>query len=291
MDIKELKSRVESNTISDEFLILNCVDETSRIVVDQYIDIISTNKKMPKVYIESISDIQDDGFIIDNNLYIINTEEWDSDDTHANCIVICNKTSNKNAIKIPALQDWQFKDFIAPKVPGLKKEELEYLYSKFSGKDKYRLLLNEIEKIAAFDESNQSQILSDMINDHQFEYVTDKTTFDFTNAIITRNIDKINQVYAEGDSVDITPMHIWTILTNSFRNIVNIQLNPKCTAEELGISDKQLYVIKKYNCNIYSKEKLIEIMSMLFNMEHMFKFEELSMNDMIDYMLVNILRR
>ena len=67
MDIKELKSKVESNTISDEFLILHCVDETSRIVVDQYIDIISTNKKMPKVYIESISDIQDDGFIIDNN--------------------------------------------------------------------------------------------------------------------------------------------------------------------------------------------------------------------------------
>ena len=48
--------------------------------------------------------------------------------------------------------------------------------------------------------------------------------------------------------------------------------------------------IQKYNCNIYSKDKLIEIMKMLTNIEYMFKFCELSIDNMIDYMVVNILR-
>lgn len=291
MDIRELKSSIESKSVPDSFMIFVCSDDTSEIITDQYIDLISTYKHLTKKYIQSIDEIQDDGFVIDDNLYIIKTNEWDSQSTHINCIVVCNKSiDSEYAIKIPKLLDWQFKDFISPKVKGLLPEELDYLYSKFSSSDKYRMLLNEVEKISAFDECDQSQILSDMINDRQFKYVTDKTTFDFTNAIITKDINKINQIYAEGDSVDITPMHIWTILTNSFRNIVNIQMNPTCTAKDLNISEKQFFVIKKYNCNIYSNKQLVEIMSMLFNIEHLFKFEELSMDDLIDYMLVNILR-
>lgn len=292
MDIRELKSAIENKTISDDFMVFVCADETSRIITDQYVDLICEYRNLTKKHISSLDEIQDDGFILDDNLYVLITDNWESDDTHNNCIVICNKAKKSdNNITIPKLLDWQFKDYISPKVKGLASEELEYLYSKFTGSENYRPLLNEIEKIAIFEEDKQSQILSSMINDNQFRYVTDKTTFDFTNAIITKNIDKINQVYADGDSVDITPMHIWTILTNSFRNIVNIQMNPNCSASDLGISDKQFYVIKKFNCNKFTNDSLIDIMSMLFNIEYLFKFGELSMDDLIDYMLVNILRR
>ena len=291
MDIQELKSKIESNEVSDKFMIFVCADDTSRIITDQYIDLISSNKGLTKTYISNLDEIQDDGFITDTNLYILNTDTWESTNTHDNCIVICNKSIKSDySIVIPKLQDWQLKDFISPKLPGLSQVELDYMYNKFNDSSTYRMLLNEVDKISIFRKEEQSQILSDMINDNQFKYVTDKTTFDFTNAIITKDIDKLNKVYADGDSVDITPMHIWTILINSFRNIINIQLNPNCTAKDLGISDKQFFVIKKYNCNIYSKGKLIEIMKMLTNIEYMFKFCELSMDDMIDYMVVNILR-
>ena len=291
MDIQELKSKIESNEVSDKFMIFVCADDTSRIITDQYIDLISSGKGLTKTYISNLDEIQDDGFIIDTNLYILNIDTWESTNTHDNCIVVCNKSIKSDySIVIPKLQDWQLKDFISPKLPGLSQVELDYLYNKFNDSSTYRMLLNEVDKISIFSKEEQSQILSDMINDNQFKYVTDKTTFDFTNAIITKDIDKLNKVYADGDSVDITPMHIWTILINSFRNIINIQLNPNCTAKDLGISDKQFFVIKKYNCNIYSKDKLIEIMKMLTNIEFMFKFCELSMDDMIDYMVVNILR-
>ena len=115
MDIQELKSKIESNEVSDKFMIFVCADDTSRIITDQYIDLISSNKGLTKTYISNLDEIQDAGFIIDTHLYILNTDTWESTNTHDNCIVVCNKSIQSDySIAIPKLQDWQLKDFISP---------------------------------------------------------------------------------------------------------------------------------------------------------------------------------
>lgn len=288
MDIKELKKRIETNSITDEFMIFQYKDDSSLIIIDQYISLICKHRSLNKKMIESMNDIPDMSFIQDDNLYILNQDEFNDDTSHSNCIVICKKTNNKSAIKIPNLEYWQVEDFLIPKLSGLTKEEINSFAKLYM--TNYRLLLNDSEKISIFPETLQKQILVALFNDNQFSHVTDISTFDFTNAIIKRDINTIKEILSKGSVVDITPMHILTILTNSFRNIVNIQLDPTCTYSSLGISDKQFFVIKKFNCGYYSKEKLIEIYKMLTSIEYKFKFEELDMNDVVDYILVNILK-
>jgi hypothetical protein len=56
-------------------------------------------------------------------LYILKTDKWESDETHDNCIIICNKC--KEGIKIPKLQEWQVIDYVLSKVKGLDKQDVE----------------------------------------------------------------------------------------------------------------------------------------------------------------------
>ena len=55
------------------------------------------------------------------------------------------------------------------------------------------------------------------------------------------------------------------------------------------MSDKQFFVVKKYNCGYYNRDQLVKIMEVLTNIEYMFKYEELPISMLIDYVVCNIL--
>ena len=91
------------------------------------------------------------------------------------------------------------------------------------------------------------------------------------------------------DYIDVSPLGLVTTLLNNFRGILNIQLNPKCTAKDVGMSDKQFFVVKKYNCGFYNRDQLVKIMEVLTNVEYKFKYEEFPVSMLIDYVVCNIL--
>lgn len=287
MDIKELKNQILNNTLDDSFMIWVLEDESSNIIANQYINRICENKNLNRKVIEKIEDIPDASFTIDDNLYIIYSDKDESNEGHNNCIVLCKSSKNKNNVKIPKIVDWQITDYVLDKVKGLSEDEINWLLPQYNGN--YFRLLSDIDKIKIFPESAQKNIFHQILEEGQLKDISNLTIWDLTNAITRKDTKMITEVLKVINYIDIEPLGLITTLYRSFKNVINVSMNPNATAEELGLTGKQYFVIKKYNCNIYSKEKLIQIMKLLTDMEYRFKFESIELNQVIDYMIVKII--
>lgn len=285
MDIKALKERIENNNLDDSFMIWIATDDN--IIVDQYLRAISDLKHLDIKFIESLKDIPEESFIQDLNLYVIHTKKWEDENIHDNCIVICESTKNKNAIEFPKLEDWQVIDYCSPKLPGISEKYLEVLIKQYASN--FARFILDMDKLACFPKGEQLSMLEETIKEGCYDTLSDATVFDLTTALIKNDRKKVVDVLSVKNYIDLTPMHFWTIITNNFKNIIGIQLDNSVTASKLGISEKQFWVVKKYNCGTYTQEQLILIYKMLCSIENKFKFESLDMNDLIDYIVCKIL--
>ena len=288
MNIEELKNSIENKDISNSFMIWKVKDESSYIIANQYYNLIADIFGLEIKYIESINDIQDESFVKDDNLYIINTTEWASKDEHENCIVICNKTKDSRAIELPQLEEWQVIDYCIPKVAGLEKLEIENLISRYN-KNFYRFI-NDIGLISIFNKSEQKFIFEQLNKDDYFLDLSNYKIWDLSNAIIKRDVNSIKNILKVIDFIDVEPLGLAKVLYSNFKTIASIQMNPNITYKDLDISEKQFFVIKKYNCWYYTNEELIEILSLLTNIESLYKYNGITINNLIDYIIINILK-
>ena len=287
MDIKELKNNIEKGNIDNSFMIWELSDESSSIIANQYLDKISKILKLDIKYIDGIDDIPDQSFIEDTNLYVIRCDKLEDNRQKQNCIIICNKSSVDGAIKFPKLESWQVLDYILYRIKGINKEDIEWLMSLYG--TNYLRLLNDISKIEIFDSSQQKFIFDSLLDDHQFDSITNLTIWDLSNAIIKKDIKSLKSILKIIKYIDISPLGLSSVLYNNFKTIMSIQLNPLVTAKDLNISDKQFFVIKKYNCGFYTNDQLIKIISMLTNIEYLYKYNELPTDYLIDYIICSII--
>ncbi len=287
MDIKELKEKLEKNDLEglNSFVFVK-TDDTSDLIIDQYVTRISKILGLNKKIIEDLNEIPDDSFIIDDNLYILITDKWKLQNKD-NCIIICKSTNDKEAIKIPSLEDWQVVDYAIPKVKGMNKQDIENLIKKYS--KNYLRFINDIDKISIFNEGSQNLVYHKIVEDGMFDQISNLTIWDLSNAIIKKDTKTIVEVLKVIDYIDVEPLGLAKVLYNNFRTITSIQTNARVTAKDVGMSDKQFYVIKKYNCGFYSNDQLVKIMDLLTNVEYLFKYSELPMSSLIDYMICKIL--
>lgn len=287
MDIKELKEKLEKNDLEglNSFVFVK-TDDTSDLIIDQYVTRISKILGLNKKIIEDLNEIPDDSFIIDDNLYILITDKWKLQNKD-NCIIICKSTNDKEAIKIPSLEDWQVVDYAIPKVKGMNKQDIENLIKKYS--KNYLRFINDIDKISIFNEGSQNLVYHKIVEDGMFDQISNLTIWDLSNAIIKKDTKTIVEVLKVIDYIDVEPLGLAKVLYNNFRTITSIQTNARVTAKDVGMSDKQFYVIKKYNCGFYSNDQLVKIMDLLTNIEYLFKYSELPMSSLIDYMICKIL--
>jgi len=286
MDIKELKNRIETNTVSNEMMIWKLEDESSFVVARQYYHRIAEQKKLNIKLIDSFSEIASQGFIEDDNLYVMITKDFNDKTIKENCIIICN-TTKLNCIKIPKLEQWQFEDYISEKVKGLNRDEIQWLSSQY-GVNYFRFL-NDMEKLSIFEPEIQPFIYKLLLDEGRFRDITSLNIWDLSNSILKKDRNLVKKVLEVIQYIDVEPIGLLTVLYNNFKRIITIQMNPGCTAQDLNISDKQFYAIKKNNCGYYSNNRLIEIFNMLTDLEYKFKFEGLPQNKLIDYMVCKIL--
>lgn len=287
MNIIDLKINIENKTLSDSPMIWKITDSSSLLITNQYFHEIANFKNLEIKLIDTTDEIPDTGFIEDTNLYIIKTKEFNSPlDNFKNCIVICEKT-NLDCIKIPKLEKWQLDDFVMGKLPGINKNELLWLSNEYG--DNYFGLINEIEKLSLFNKNEQADVFNLLKNDGEFNSITSLNIWDLSNGILKRDRELVQKVLEVIDYIDVEPIGLLTVLYNNFRRVIDIQTNPRAIAKDLGISDKQLYAIKKNNCGYYSKDELVRIFKLLTSLEYKYKFEGLSLNNLIDYMVCNIL--
>ena len=284
MDIKSLKAKIENNDLDDSFMLWKC-PPGSELVVSQYLKKIAENKHLVLKYIDSIDEIVGDSFLKDINLYVFLSKKYNEKYNNNNLIVICEETKNTDAIVFPKLEAWQVVDFAKSFLPGVNIEMLNELIKGYS---EYQLFISDMEKLAIFDEEDQNYLVDDLFD--QLSITPVLTVFDLSNAILRHDIKLAREVLKVKDRIDLTPMHLLTILLNNVKKVLDIQLGGNnIRASDLGISDKQFFVIKKYNCGIYSNAKLISIYETLLDIENKFKFKELEVCDIIDYIVCKIL--
>ena len=76
-------------------------------------------------------------------------------------------------------------------------------------------------------------------------------------------ITYVKNILLNIDNIDVDAFGLMKILSTNFKKVIDIQLNPKATAESLKMSSKQFWAIKKYSCGYYTREQLISIYTML----------------------------
>lgn len=284
MDIKSLKTKIENNDLDDSFMLWKC-PPGSELVVSQYLKKIAENKHLVLKYIDSIDEIVGDSFLKDINLYVFLSKKYNEKYNNNNLIVICEETKNTDAIVFPKLEAWQVVDFAKSFLPGVSIEMLNELIKGYS---EYQLFISDMEKLAIFDEEDQNYLVDNLFD--QLSITPTLTVFDLSNALLRHDIKLAREVLKVKDRIDLTPMHLLTILLNNVKKVLDIQLGGNnVRASDLGISDKQFFAIKKYNCGIYSNAKLISIYETLLDIENKFKFKELEVCDIIDYIVCKIL--
>lgn len=272
MQLKELKSQIESNS----FLLPLIFISDNNLLIRQYIKHIANLRSLYIKRINSISEIQESLFDNDN-LYVLETEEF-NEKISGNVIVICKKT-DQEAIKFPKLESWQVSDYFKLKLKGVDQYKLDEVVDKYID---YISCDIELQKIEIFPNVIQNDVFNLLYNEGYFN--KEVSIFDLSNAIIKKDKKQIVEILKQKPILNEMALH--SILYNNFKNILQIQTNSKCDAQSLGISDKQFYVMKKYNCGYYSTEELYNILEFLSGFEYDLKFSGISKDKMLDYLLV-----
>lgn len=293
MDIKELKNKIENNTLDTKLLILN-YKGNGDFIVHQYLNTFINNNKLNIININSLDEIPKKTIfsIKTDNIYFLNSDEVSFDisiDTDEYVWISCKKIIGKkkkeiteNIIEVPKLEDWQIKDYISSYCEKLSEDHINKLFSSYK-KNLYRLE-NEIDKIRLFSTIDPFIIIENQL----FIEKENQNIFDFSNAIIQKDFKIVSSIYSKIANIDIEPFGLLTVLINNFRLIISIQLSRNTSAESLNISGKQFWAIQKYSCNHYTAEQLVSIYKFLLSIDYGIKTGNIDTKNLIEYIICKI---
>lgn len=206
-------------------------------------------------------------------------------------IIFCNQSTNINnnpyVTSLPKLETWQIKDYLYSRGKGVKPSMLDSLAT-VCNNDLFRLS-KELDKISIFPEESRNIIFEQFVRDGIFSDLCEYNIFDLSNAIMTKNGKRIGEILSKRDVIDLEPIGLLIILTNNFRNVIKIQLNPCPTPENCRMKENQFWAIKNHNCGFYTKNELLKIFSFLLDMDKRIKLGEIPMDKLIDYLISYIM--
>ena len=205
-----------------------------------------------------------------------------------NCIIVCDGLVNKgelNVIEFPKIESWQLEDYAKTKLKGLDTRKIEWLFNQL--KDNPYRLDQEITKMALFKEEERDHIFDLMNNEGAFDDITNLTIFSLVNAIAKKSKKEIIEVLSVLKLIDVDPYGLTTLLLKQFKNIVDIKMGTS-TAKEIGVSEKQYQVIKRYNP--YTPNELVNALDLLTSIDYKIKSGKLPIELVIDYLICNIIK-
>lgn len=292
MKLENLKRDIELKQYSETTLLIFKISEND-FIPKQYINEIANILNKDIIYYHSAEELVSSLgsiFVYNNslNVFVCDVFDYDNPDimNYKNVFIITKKIKSKlytdNVIEIPKLEDWQYKDYIKSYIKNISDKDVDYLFN-ICNKNIYRLS-NEISKLSIFD--NSTIMLKDFIADGVFSDLSNKTIFDFTNALFHRDLAKLKSVELELCNIDIDGVGLLVTLYNNVKNAILIQLNPTATADSCNLKPNQFWAIKNNNCNIYSKEQLLTLFDELTALDSKFKAGIVPAELLIDYITI-----
>ena len=226
MDIVELKAKIESNNISNKPLIFKYSE--NKYLAYQYAQEIARKRNLEIMYVESVADIPRDSLMFDSDpfyLYICDVDKFSENISNddIDVIIICNKVADNlkvDYIDFPKTLPWQIEDFIKMRLAGLDALQIKWLCD-ISKYDIYRLD-NECKKLEIFTVAEQKIIFDLINNDNGFSDLNTLTIFNFTNAILKKDLSTIQAVLTDLKNIDIEGSGLITIFHKQFKNIIDI---------------------------------------------------------------------
>lgn len=294
MTCAELKDKILTNTLTFTTLVLKYSDNL--FLANQYVNEIVKNKKAAKIVVDNLGAIGNSVSVFDNseNIYIYYVDKLSKADDISelkNTIIVCKDIEKDLAvdfIELPALEDWQIKDYIKTLCKGFSEEDINWLYSVTKG-DIYRIN-NECNKFSIFNSELQSLLLHELIDNKCYDDLNPLTIFNFTYALLKKDLETVKNMLRDIDNLDIEGTGVVTILRKNLYNLINVQMNKKATPELLGITQKQFNAIK-WNVNKYTNDQLIRMFEFITTIDYKLKTGALEMtnNKLVEYMTCHLL--
>lgn len=113
--------------------------------------------------------------------------------------------------------------------------------------------------------------------------------FDFTNAVVERNISRAYKLYKQITQTDEGPVKLISVLYNGFRNVLIVQstILPERTEQILGLSSGQIYMTAQ-KCDRYTLFELVDILKLLQKIDRGIKTGEMDANFVMEYLMAEI---
>lgn len=189
-------------------------------------------------------------------------------------------------IEIPKIEQWHINAYANKLAEGANKKDIDFVLSLCS--NNLDRLNCELSKLELFSIAERKFLLEQMIMDGSFNDISDYTIFNFTNALIKKDMQTLKSIYKEIKNVDINEFGLAITLLKNFKNIISVHLNNNPTVANTGLSDKQLYAIKKLP-RCFSQESLVNIYKFLCSIDSKIKMGELPIELSIDYITMKVL--
>lgn len=295
MTLEEFKLAIENNTLQQKYIVAVCEDESSNFIFHQYLRHYSECNSLSVEFIDDLYSVSRTNLFTTNTpiIKVYYTTKLDMKVIPTQEIVwVRCKSIDKNIlselspyiIEIPKLEFWHIKDYVYSLCEGIPHNELDLLLN-YHKNNIYGLSL-EIEKLLLFPDivKAYSTIKSQLFND-----VSEYGIFDLVNCIIRCDTLSLTNILQQIDNIDVDVFGLIKLLMTNFKKIIDIQLSKHPTAENLHMSSKQFWAIKKYSCGIYTKHQLVEIYKLLTKCDFYIKSGYISSTNMIDYIIINIM--
>ena len=308
-DIRELKNKIENNTLDDAILIFKYNKVDFEFLCEHYVNEIAKVKKLEKIYISSLDELVgntnsgDDFFTAESiktpYLYIYKTDTLLSLGEYydvKNLIIICGKVSKDikiDYIDFPAVQNWKIEDFVKMRASGLNDDMVKWLCN-ICKYDFYRLD-NELKKIEIFDKKLQPIIFNQMSDEGVFSDLNTLNIMSLTNAIMQKDLFTINTILSDLKNIDIEATGLCTLLLRQFKCNIEVEGN-RAWNPDLLCTEKQFNYLKRNHAK-YSTIQMYNIYEFLTSLDMRLKSGELQFkadnrpnnNSFADYIVANVL--
>lgn len=300
MDISKLKEEIENGNVLNTFMIFNC---ENTFIAKQYYRAISHCLNKPIQYLESLDSYFNKSKNIfgelnnDNYLNVFYTEKLElhtNDLIGKKYLIVISKKIDKDTeniyseyiVNVPEIENWHIKDYVYSVLPGIDIKYLDWLIDNCN--NDINRVQNEIDKLICFDEIQRQTIFEDMLADNAFSDITNKTIFDFTNAIQKKDIESLKCIYDEINVMDVEDIGVVTILYKNFIKLLKVWGSRNPTPENTGLNSKQIYAIQK-SAHVWTLQQLINIIKFLTNIDYQLKTGLLSNINIRDYIVMKLM--
>lgn len=299
MEINDLKNLIEGKKFNLNLVIFTLPKSHTTFIPYQYIKQILEDNKLCPNYIDSLPSYSDIFSSDSGTANIYRCDKFTYPNEHLKDLSIklfiiadevdvnTKKMYVDEIVDVPELTETQITEYLYSKLEGVDRKKLDWLL-KISKYDIYRID-QEISKLNSFPIGARDSIFQQCIESGMYDTLSMYNIFNFTNALLSKDKNKLKIILSEIENCDVEPTGLITILNNNFRDLISVQLDPAASAMSLGMQPKKFAAIR-YNCGKYTKDQLIEAYQLVTSLDYKLKSGELPVDKIIDYVIIHLLQ-